>query len=81
MVDGLPGAMRWLMDRHEGKPITPGCKTYHRTPESELATKQGLMITGLLANAIAYLGVPIGPSSWTAWISMFPNRMAGKIEI
>jgi hypothetical protein len=75
MVAGLPGAMRWLVDRHNEKPITyKGCQNMTQTEESKLAAKQGLLYIGLLGNALGWLGVDVGPSPWTAWLSQFPAR-------
>lgn len=62
---GITGAYRWMMDRHEGIPIVPGCSTVKISSESIRGTKDGLLIQGLMSNVWAYLGYDVGPmSSW-----------------
>jgi hypothetical protein len=65
--------MRWIIDRFEGKPTLPGCKTMEETPESYLAARQGVTFTGLLGIGLAFLGIPIGPNPFLSWITKFPS--------
>ncbi|KAF2675265.1 LIP-domain-containing protein [Microthyrium microscopicum] len=71
MVAGLPGAMRWLQDRHEGKDIVTGCRNSTETTFSKDAKKQGHLVTGILGTLFAYFGFTIGPDYWIAPFTMF----------
>ncbi|KAF2398657.1 LIP-domain-containing protein [Trichodelitschia bisporula] len=62
-IAGLPGAFAWLRDRHNGIPITLGCKTVQVDQPfwGALTDKGGLLLRGLLDGFLAYLGLPVGP--------------------
>lgn len=65
-VAGIAGAYRWMADRHEGRPIVPGCSTVTLTYESVRGTARGMLVQGLLSNLWAYLGWEVGPE-WNWW--------------
>ncbi|KAE9972124.1 hypothetical protein EG328_000189 [Venturia inaequalis] len=65
-VAGLAGAFRWIADRHEGRPIVPGCSTVNFTYESIRGTARGVLVQGLISNMWAYLGWEVGPD-WNWW--------------
>jgi len=73
MVQGLPGAMRWIMDRFDGKPPLVGCKIVDESAESIRAAKQGITFIGLLGIGLSFLGSPVGPNSWLNWATKFPD--------
>ncbi len=50
-----------------------------QTEESRLASKQGFFYTGFLGIGLAALGVEVGPSPWTAWLSEFPARVVEEL--
>lgn len=65
-VAGIAGAYRWMADRHEGRPIKPGCSTVSISNESVRGTVRGMLIQGLVSNLWAYLGWEVGPG-WNWW--------------
>jgi hypothetical protein len=75
-VAGLAGAYRWMVDRHEGRAITPGCSTVSVSMESVRGTAQSLLIQGLLSNLWAYLGWEVGPD-WNWWDELKSRSKGG----
>ncbi|QDS76000.1 hypothetical protein FKW77_004607 [Venturia effusa] len=65
-IAGLAGAYRWMADRHEGRPIIPGCSTVSVSSESIRGTMRGMLVQGIMANLWAYLGWEVGPE-WNWW--------------
>jgi hypothetical protein len=58
---GMPGAFKWMIDRHNGKPIVPGCKTESISRETLLGGGESLLLRGILANILAWMGKDVGP--------------------
>jgi hypothetical protein len=75
MVEGMPGAMRWVADRQAGKPIKTGCHNVTRSDESATSGRQGMLFKGLLDVAAGYFGLPMGPNSLTNFLTKFPERL------
>lgn len=65
-VAGIAGAYRWMADRHEGRPLVPGCSTVSVSYESIRGTARGMLVSGLISNLWAYLGWEVGPD-WNWW--------------
>jgi hypothetical protein len=74
MLEGMPGAMRWVQDRMLHKPVLDGCSNATRSEESIRADKQGLTYTGLIGIALSYAGLNTGPSSTKNFLTKFPAR-------
>jgi len=71
----MPGAIRYVLDRHARKPIGyTGCKNVTKSPESVQADKEGVLVTGLAATLLGWVGVEIGPNPWINWLSQFPAK-------
>jgi len=78
MLEGMPGAMRWVQDRMLGKPVLNGCSNASRSEESIRADKQGITYTGLIGLVLSYVGTNTGPSSVKNFLTKFPaRRIAG----
>jgi hypothetical protein len=65
-VAGIAGAYRWMVDRHDGRAIKPGCSAVSVTMESVRGTARGMLVQGLVSNLWAYLGWEVGPE-WNWW--------------
>lgn len=62
-IVGLPGAMQWLMDRHNGLPVTKGCTNTTTSSDTLEADAEGLLGTAIFQLLGALLGQPIGAGS------------------
>jgi hypothetical protein len=59
--------MRWAADRFAGRPTSKGCKTMEMSEESVRAAREGVTFAGLLGVGLAFLGLPIGPTTFQSW--------------
>jgi hypothetical protein len=73
MIEGMPGAIRFVSDILAGKPGPLGCKQVEQSDYTMRAARQGLTFTGILGIGMAYMGLPVGPSFLTSWITKFPD--------
>lgn len=62
-IVGLPGAIQWLIDRHNGLPVAGGCTNTTMSQDSIEATAEGLLGTAIFELLGALLLQPIGPGS------------------
>lgn len=62
-IVGLPGAIQWLIDRHNGLPVQTGCTNTTMSTNTIEADSEGLLGTVIFELLGALLLEPIGPSS------------------
>jgi hypothetical protein len=60
---GLAGAYAWMRDRHNEKPIVPGCSIVPLSAESLQGGAENLLVGGLIGNLLALFGVNLGPKN------------------
>jgi hypothetical protein len=61
-VLGVTGAYQWLMERHNGLPPAPGCKTVSLSQQSKDGASKGALTRGLTSILkAAFGGVVTGP--------------------
>jgi hypothetical protein len=62
-IVGLPGAVQWLTDRHNGVPVQSGCVNTTLSTDTIDADLEGSLGTAIFELLGALLLLPIGPSS------------------
>ena len=59
---GVTGAFQWLLERHNGLPVTSGCKTVSLSQQSRDGASKGTLTRGLSSILkAAFGGVVTGP--------------------